>query len=497
MNFHHRNLHRQKSGIFFAFFIFTILSSFTKAPNPPEVNTQNLMEIVSYLASPELEGRLAGSPGLLKAAEFAVSQFEKFGLLPAGDRGFYQDYELEYNQILPGSSMKLIGNNGLETEAQPGKEYSFRGFTGAGKAKAEVIFAGYGISRPDIGYDDYKDIDVKNKIVMVFKANPSWKIDDEPWGEGSIRSKAATAKKHGAKAIIFLPTSSGWYSRMPIGSVMDGEGEHLIDFPQLEIGKELADGLLEKIGFTLAEMQEKIDIGKKPASTNTGKQVFIDVKTEYMPDQPTVNVVAMLSGSHPELKDEYIVIGAHMDHVGSQAGKVYYPGANDNASGTAAVIELARMFSTLEPKPARSVLFVLFDAEECGLKGASHFVENSPVAHNKIAAMFNFDCIAHGDSIQIGSGLSNPELFEIAREADSSGLLIGNTWKGGGADATPFYNAGIPTLYFVTRDSYTYLHLPGDTPETLNPPLFTSIVRLGFDIALQVANGNYIREKVE
>ena len=497
MNFQQNKYISNKLRIGFAFiFIIFLSSSYTK-PDPPEVNTGHLMEIVNYMASPELEGRQAGSQGLVKAADYAVARFEQYGLLPAGEKGFYQEFELEYNQILPGSRMLIVDKNGMETEPDLGKDYSFRGFTGAGITKAEVIFAGYGISRPDIGYDDYSAIDVGDKIVMVFKANPSWKISDEPWGEGSIRSKAATAKKHGAKAIIFLPTSSGWHSRMPIGSVMDGEGEHLIDFPQLEIGKELADGLLDGLGFTLAEMQEKIDIEEKPVSTNTGKQVFIDVKTEYISNQTTVNVVAMLPGSNPELKDEYIVIGAHMDHVGSQAGKVYYPGANDNASGTAAVIELARMFSTLEPKPARSVLFVLFDAEECGLKGATHFVENSPVAHNKIVAMLNFDCIAHGESIQIGSGLSNPELFEIARKADSSGLLIGNTWKGGGADATPFYNAGIPTLYFVTRDSYTYLHLPGDTPETLNPPLFTSIVQLGFDIALQVANGNYTREKVE
>jgi hypothetical protein len=483
-------------GIILISFIFILLSSFLVNQDPPDADTGHLMEIVSYMASPGLEGRQAGSPGLVKAAEFAVSLFEKFGLMPAGDRGFYQDFQLEYNLILSGSIMKLIDSNGLETEPELGKEYSFRGFTGAGKTRAEVIFAGYGISHPDIGYDDYFNIDAQDKIVMVFKANPSWKIDNENWGEGSIRSKAATARKNGAKAIIFLPTSSGWHSRMPIGSVMDGEGVHLIDFPQLEIGKELADKLLEELGFTLAEMQEKIDSEKKPASIKIGRQVFIDVKTEYMANQPTVNVVAMLPGSHPDLKDEYIVIGAHMDHVGIQAGKVYYPGANDNASGTAAVIELARMFSTLETKPARSVLFVLFDAEECGLKGATHFVENSPVAHDKIVAMLNFDCIAHGDSIQIGSGLSNPDLFEIAKNTDRSGLLVGNTWKGGGADATPFYNAGIPTLYFVTRDSYTYLHLPGDTPETLNPRLFTSVVQLGFDIALKVANGDYTREKV-
>jgi len=220
-----------KPRIIFAFFIIILLSAFHALPDPPNVNTQHLMEIVSYMASPELEGRQAGSPGLVKAAEFAVSRFEKFGLLPAGDRDFYQDFQLEYNLILPGSIMKLIDSNGLETEPELGKEYSFRGFTGAGKTRAEVVFAGYGISCPDIGYDDYFSIDAQDKIVMVFKANPSWKIDNENWGDGSIRSKAATARKNGAKAIIFLPTSSGWHSRMPIGSVMDGEGEHLIDFP--------------------------------------------------------------------------------------------------------------------------------------------------------------------------------------------------------------------------------------------------------------------------
>jgi aminopeptidase YwaD len=464
-----------------------------------EVRIENLMETVEFLASPELEGRLAGSQGLIKAAQFGADRFNEFGLAPAGDFGYFQPFHVEYNQVLAGSKMTITGKDRQNISLILGEDYSFRGFTGAGEVEAQVIFAGYGISRPDLGYDDYAGLDVEGKVVMIFKPNPAWRIDEQPWGDGGIRAKAGLAQSKGAAAVIFAPRPSDTFGRMPIGSLAHGGGAHLYHLPQMEVSKRVGDLLLEPLGHTLVTFQQKIDSLKVPASKPTGSVVSIKALTAYVAEQPTVNVVAMIEGVHPELKDEYVVIGAHIDHVGSQAGEVYYPGANDNASGASAVVELARVFSKLETKPERSILFVLFDAEELGLNGARYFVENSPVPLENIVAMLNFDCIAHGDSIQIGSGLSNPMLYEIAKaaDADGSGMLTSNTWRGGGADATPFYEKGVPTLYFVSTNSYTHLHLPSDKPETLNPELFKAITKLGFEVALEVARGRYAREKVQ
>lgn len=457
---------------------------------PTEVSTENLMGTVTYFASPELKGRVAGSPELMKAAHYGAQKFNVAGLEPAFSSGYFQDFVLEYNQILKGSFLKIADGKGLFQDLTQGTDYSFRGFSGKGEVKAEVVFAGYGISNPELGFDEYEDLDVKGKIVMVYKRNPGWKIGDTSPGGGSIRYKAATAKAKGAAGIIFAPQSAG--ERMPIGSVMDGEEAHIADFPMAEVSY----GLSQQLLGSADQLKTQLDSLHKPVSFPTAKTAWLKVLTNYYPNQPTVNVVGVLPGNDPVLKNEFLVIGAHMDHVGQQ-GDVYYPGANDNASGSSAVIELARLFGKFKGKLPRSVMFVLFDAEESGLKGASYFVQNPPVLPENMVAMFNFDCIAHGDSIQIGSGNSNPALFEIVKKANKEGLMVNGTWKGGGADATPFYEAGVPTLYFVTRDSYTHLHLPTDTPETLNPALFKAIVQLGFDTALTVAKGEYTREVVQ
>ena len=173
-----------------------------------------------------------------------------------------------------------------------------------------------------------------------------------------------------------------------------------------------------------------------------------------------------------------------------------FPGANDNASGSAGVIELAEAFQKSELRPRRSILFVLFASEEQGLFGSNHFIENIKIDSEKIVAMFNFDSIGSGDSIQVGNGKSSPKLWNLAKKIDRENfnLVVEDTWNGGGADLTPFYETGIPGLYFVSKYSYEHLHLPTDTPETLNLDLLANIVRLAYLTARDVADGNYRKE---
>jgi Zn-dependent M28 family amino/carboxypeptidase len=208
-----------------------------------------------------------------------------------------------------------------------------------------------------------------------------------------------------------------------------------------------------------------------------------------------MNIIGKIEGTDPALKEEYLIIGAHLDHVGSQAG-LLFPGANDNASGSAAVLDLAEAFQKSDLKPKRSILFVLFTAEEQGLFGSKFFVENLNIDTNKIIAMFNLDSVGSGDSIQVGNGKSSPELWNIARKIDDENfnLVVEDTWNGGGADLTPFYEIGIPGLYFVSKYSYEHLHLPTDIPETLNQNLFESIVKLAYLTAREVAGGHYHKE---
>lgn len=460
------------------------------------INKEDLIATVETLSSPDFDGRLPGSDGYNKAVHFVADKFSKLGLVPAGDEKYFQYLNVEYNKIeSPAIFKTIVDHDTINYEI--GQDFVFRGFTGSNSFSLPVVFCGYGISRPDLQYDDYAGVNVKNKIVMVFKQNPNWKIDNKDWGTNYPREKSLVAKKHGAKGILLLSLPNDEKPQPLIGSVMHGEGEQPIDFPQLHISLEAANNLLSRTGLKIKELQTKIDEKKKPLSINLLTKAVIEANARYEKNARTMNVVGMIEGSDPKLKNEYLVIGAHLDHVGSQAG-LLFPGANDNASGSAAVIEIASAFVKGGLQPKRSIIFVLFASEEQGLNGAKHFVESWKKGYDKITAMFNLDCIGYGDSIQVGNGKSSPKLWEIANQIDETSFdsMINRTWNGGGADATPFYEKGIPSLYFVTTNSYAHLHLPSDKVETLNPDLFEKVVKLAHLTALEVANGNYKRESI-
>ncbi|HEY6626422.1 MAG TPA: M20/M25/M40 family metallo-hydrolase [Ignavibacteriaceae bacterium] len=460
------------------------------------IDAEDLLQTVKILTSTEFDGRLPGSNGYDKAAKFVSDRFSQLGLLPAGEEGFFQYLNVEYNKIDTPAVFNLIMNKKVFPYVL-GKDFVFRGFTGAANMTSQVVFCGYGISRPDVVYDDYENIDVKDKIVLVFKQNPSWKLNDKPWGNEYPREKSIVAYKHGAKGILFVSRPNDEKPQPLIGSVMHGEGEQLENFPQLHISIDAANALLDGSGFSISECQSKMDEAKTPNSFITKSQTQIMVKAHYQKQARTVNVIGLLEGSDPNLKDEFLILGAHLDHVGSQAG-LLFPGANDNASGSAGILEIAEAFQSSDLKPKRSILFVFFASEEQGLFGSKHFVENLKIDTNKIIAMLNLDCIGSGDSIQIGNGKSSSELWTLARNIDKENfnLVVKDTWSGGGADLTPFYEKGIPGLYFVSKYSYEHLHLPTDTPETLNIDLLEKITKLAYMTAREITNGNYIKETI-
>jgi hypothetical protein len=461
-----------------------------------EINKEDLIKNVRILASPDFDGRLPGSEGYNKAAQFVADKFYELGLWYAGDEQFFQYLNVEYNKIESPAVFKTIVD-GNTIDYKIGKDFVLRGFTGSNSFTLPVVFCGYGISRPDLHHDDYIGINVTNKIVMVFKQNPKWKNDDKDWGTNYPREKSLVAKKHGAKGILFLSLPNDEKPQPLIGSVMHGEGEQPVDFPQLHISLDAANELLSKTGFTISDCQTKIDEKKKPLSMNLTTKAQIEVHASYEKNARTMNVVAMINGKDEKLQEEYVIIGAHLDHVGSQAG-ILFPGANDNASGSAAVLEIAEAFIKGGIEPKRSVIFVLFASEEQGLNGSKHFVQSWKKGYDKIIAMINLDCVGYGDSIQVGNGKSVPILWDIANQIDETSFnsMVERTWNGGGADATPFHEKGVPCLYFVTTNSYDHLHLPTDTFETLNPVLYEKVVKLAHLTALEIANGDYEREEI-
>lgn len=468
---------------------------------PAALSADSLLADVAHLAAPRLDGRLSGSAGYLEAARWAADRFAALGLEPGGDpladdgdaRGWLQWCTAEYNEILGAPRLVVTGPDGAATELKAGPDFTARGFSGSGAVQAPVVFTGYGLSQPQRGYDDYADLDARGKIVLCFKPNPAWSPAAAGWDADSHtpRQKSLAARAHGALALLWVETGTDARpARGPIGSVLHGPGEQPLDFPQLEISEAAADRLLGGPGAA-RRLREQIDAAKAPRSKVLAARAELEIDARYEAAHPTCNVVALLRGADPALAEQPLLIGAHLDHVGRQGPDLYFPGANDNASGSAAVLRLAEAFARAERRPARPVVFVLFAGEESGLEGAKHHAAQPRLPLSGTVAMFNLDCVAFGDSVQVGSGKTSPGLWARARELDAEGdaITVARTWGGGGADATPFHEAGVPTLYWATTSSYRWLHDPGDVPATLNGPLYEKLVRLCHRVAWDVADG--------
>ena len=359
-----------------------------------------------------------------------------------------------------------------------------------------MVFVGYGLSEPERGYDDYSGIDVRGTLVLAFKQAPAWKLDDQGWGEDHRpRPKARAAVSHGALGVFTVSRPDVEWNPRPIGSVMHGPGRQAQGVPQMELDAPVGEWLVRGTGLDLAGLQARIDQAQAPASLALDVLAEMNVEAWYEEQAPSANVVALLRGADPELRDEYVIIGAHLDHVGTQ-GDVLYPGANDNASGSASVLAIAEAMARSPERPARSVIFALWAAEESGLLGSTHFVENPLVPLDGVVAVLNMDCVGHGSgTLSLGGRGASPRLWELARGLDREGITVEESGYGGGADAQPFFDAGLPTLYFATVDSYTHLHKPEDTVGTLDPALHAAVARLAGRTVSAIAQGDYQREE--
>lgn len=453
------------------------------------VSVDNIKTNLEFLSNSNLKGRLPGTQGYDIASDYCKEKFALYNLKSFNLTDKYtQIVPLEKNIIIGPCDFSVVHYSKGRMKHKLGTNYNFRGFTGSGEKTLETVFCGFGISQSD--YDDYANVDVNGKAVLIFKGEAN--LDSIKTDPFTIRSRTQTAVEHGAEAVIFIPMP-GVERNKPIGSTMCGEGEQHADIPQIQIDNETLNLLLDGSEIDIANLYAKIKSTQKPESHILKSRIYVNVQASYVPEIKSYNTIGYIEGSDSVLKNEYILVTAHIDHVGSQC-ELIYPGANDNASGCTAVLEIARLMS--QENPERSIIFALLTAEESGLHGSKFLAANLPVDSSQIVAAFNFDCIASGDSIQIGNGLSNPELYKIAKINDTEKLMVKDTWSGGGADLTAFSAIGIPGLYFVSKYSYTNLHLQSDTYENANIPILVSITKLGYQVVKTVSKGDYKREEI-
>ncbi len=458
--------------------LFLLVTSMIMYAQKGEITARELQDYVSYLASDSLKGRKPGTPEINAAATYILDHFKAAGLKPMGENGF------QWFDIV--TDVKLGDKNGLSFdgfEASIRKDFIPLSFSSSATVNAPVIFAGYGfdIDIDSLKWSDYKGIDVKGKWVMVFRADPEIDNSDSKFIPFSdVRSKVLGAKDKGAAGVLLVTTKSVEKEDKLMPLVAENN-EVTAGIPIVSITRELANKILAKTGISVDSLDRAIIASKAPNSFSTGI-TLIGTTEVIQKREKTANVIAVLEGSDPMLKEEYMVIGGHYDHLGfGGAGSgsrmpdtnAVHNGADDNASGTAMVMALANRLALEKGKTKRSIIFVAFSSEEIGLLGSKYFVDHPPVELKKIKTMFNFDMVGRFEkdknSISLSGTGTSIEADSLLKPLESSlPFAVVHSPDGyGPSDHAAFYSSNIPVFYFNTG-VHTDYHTPFDDTEKLD-----------------------------
>jgi hypothetical protein len=546
------------------------------------INARDMMSIMAFLSADNLEGREIGTRGYDTAAAYAQSLFALWGLKPGGDfskpaGGQFRTFNPELTAAKPerGYLQEFAMKEALETAASviletgpgqvrrsrafaPGVDFVFASLLPL-EMSAPVVFAGYGISEKSAAYDDLAGIDVKDKIVMILSEAPGKDDAASPFQKKEIKekyfpagpsrhggpdsAKASAIIKRGALAVLIVKNSlaeSGdihWDilsqqqvrddkpilpdSRkkllIPGAKTLPWEGQSIV-----RVSREMADAILETSKETVESLQKRIAAKYKPHSfalSGTSLRLSNQVRYQLL---KSANVIAFVEGSDPQLKNQAVVIGGHLDHLGRR-GDYIYNGAEDNASGACGVLAIARALAANPEKPKRSVVFCLWTGEEEGLLGARYYVEHPLFSMDKTAAYLNLDMIAQpwdekglrrmmrmlnlkeGDELMkkvkpenflpLSISAEAPDLKEALREANRCvgfDVLYRETPRNpdrmsGGSDHAAFAMAGKPWAFFISGMSDIY-HTPADSMEKFNGATMEKVSRLAYLTAFLLAD---------
>lgn len=465
--------------------------------NNPEITADEIKDHITYLASDELEGRMTGTPELYKAADFLKNEFESYGLNPLFNGSFFQDFPFM-------EKLELGDKNEFVTEFinvnSPGARYSKLeqefiplSFTDNQSIECKVIFAGYGISAKDLEYDDYAGIDVKEKIVIVFRNHPDMKSPHSKFEQySSLRYKTTNARDKGAKGIIFVNTNDK--KEDPLIELRYDNAAKITGISAVHVKR----SALGFIPFT--DLQNQIDSTLKPKSFIVEEnQLTIELSTEVNEIKgKSVNVGGIIRATNNKFPDEYLVIGAHFDHLGWGGQNSLYMGepsihngADDNASGTTGLLELAEKFSSIKDKIDRDIVFIAFSGEELGLLGSSYVVNNFPLPIENDITMINMDMIGRlndkNDLIVYGTGTSSKWINILDDKNEYDLNLTFNDEGFGPSDHSSFYGKKVPVLFFFTGTHSDY-HKPSDDADKINAEGQEKVLKFIYDVALTITN---------
>jgi hypothetical protein len=463
-------------------------------PKPEEIlldamhslSSHGLFDYVEELSSEKFGGRLTGTETYNAAADWVARHLKSWDLKPGGDNGtYFQDFPNPYTLVLEGSEVVLHipheGDSVIDKPYQYQTDFLPGSTSDSGKVTDDVIYVGYGITAPELGFDEYGGLDVEGKIVLVEPEVPI-SPQDEPevfkkWRPYSFHQyKVKNAKEHGAAGMVY-----DYHIANPNCIFIE-------NFVLTYVAQSIVDDLFTGTGKSHEETKETIQETRTPQSFETGKTMTIKHVTKHHPEGVARTVLGYIEGSDPRLKDEVVIIGAHLDHLGYNHEMM--PGANDNASGVAIAMEVARVLSRYEPKPKRSVLFTFFGAEEQGVRGSEYYLEHPFFPKEKTYAYINLDGVGRGGKIRARAGKRYPELWRYFEQANQKYIhrVVEPTDFPNLArprlDAAHFMWADIPSLSFGTFGAeelpYSTYHKTYDSPEIITPEIMEDLAQLLF-----------------
>ncbi len=482
---------------FFVFvFLLTLFASCSSRYNP-EITIEDIKENIEYLASDSLKGRKSGEPGDLLAAGYIRSKFEAAGLELLYENGFQEFNLVSSAELGEGNLLKV---NGINFVAE--KDFLPYAFSANTTVESNLVFAGYGIevNRDSLKWNDFAGADVNGKWIMVLQGDPDLDNSNSPYLEfSSERAKALKASDMNAAGIIMV-AGKNFSQKDELSSLFFDKNSSRYSIPVIQVTREVADEILTGTGETTESLEEKMNEKNSGISFETKTSVEVSVNV-HLKETTTRNVLAMLPGTDENLKDEYVILGAHYDHLGmggpgsgSRAIDTIavHNGADDNASGVSAVIQLAEKLAS-EKENKRSIIFAAFGAEEMGLVGSKAFIANPPFETEKMVAMFNFDMIGRLDTassaLSIGGTKTSKESEQILNDLNT-GFELAMSGEGvGPSDHASFYLQNIP-VFFISTGAHSDYHTPQDDVEFINFEGAQKVMQYSYNLVQEVANRN-------
>ncbi|MGH9793976.1 MAG: M20/M25/M40 family metallo-hydrolase [Candidatus Acidiferrales bacterium] len=463
-----------------------IASPRSDTPPKPRINADQLHDHVAHLSSSKFKGRASGTAELDRAADYIASVFRKAGVGPAFGKSYFQPFTVTVGAGLGKQNEVTTHTGGAAQSLKMNDEYVPLNFSDNGHERFALAFAGYGITANEYQYDDYMHMDVSGKAVIVLRHEPQEEnphsvfAGTELTTHSQIVSKAINARNHGARAMILVndpgPHPEDDDTLVKFGTLAGPDNAGLL---LIHASRVVVDGWLAPGGKSLTALQQAIDEKLMPQShyiPDTTIDLLVDIERRTA---QTRNVAGIVRGSDPTLSAEAIVVGAHYDHLGlgernslapSQAGKIHH-GADDNASGTAALLELARTLAAERASLKRSIVLMAFSGEELGLLGSAHYTKHPAWPLERTAAMVNLDMVGRPreNKLYVGGIGTSPNFREIVEKANAGSFTLSFTDSGyGSSDHQSFYIKDVPVIFFFSGLHADY-HKPTDTADRIEP----------------------------